>query len=294
LRQVARLKEVELLSASPGNAWQMPFAGDPAFRIKVRLTAALPTLELGIALYNNNFVEIASSLSSDSLSIGRLMPGDYEIIAEFMRENPDVVVRVDVVSWQQYWAENGNGRPDRHGPGRLAHEPAYVEQYAAAGHLMNLTPFIEADPQFSLDDYFPFAFDDFCFAGQGKDLRPESVSYIHPLFLEKARKILEQIQCRNVITRLSDGTNGWKEEAPFDAIMVTAGSPSLPEPLMEQLKVGGTMVIPIGGRNIQRLIRVRRTAQGFQEENLMECSFVALVGDHGWPRREKYESYSPR
>src|SRR3972149_7851141 len=112
--------------------------------------------------------------------------------------------------------------------------------------------------------------------------------------LEKARKILDRIQCRNVITQLSDGSYGWKEEAPFDAIMVTAGSPSLPEPLLEQLKVGGTMVIPVGGRNVQRLIRVRRSAHGFLEENLMECSFVALVGDHGWPKREKYESYSPK
>ena len=112
--------------------------------------------------------------------------------------------------------------------------------------------------------------------------------------LEKARKILDQIQCRNVVTQLSDGSYGWKEEAPFDAIMVTAGSPSLPEPLMEQLKVGGTMLIPIGARNVQRLMRVRRSARGFLEENLLECSFVALVGDHGWPKREKYDSYSPK
>ena len=112
--------------------------------------------------------------------------------------------------------------------------------------------------------------------------------------LEKARKILDQIQCRNIITQLSDGSYGWKDEAPFDAIMVTAGSPSLPEPLMEQLKVGGTLLIPIGGRNVQRMMRVRRNARGFLEENLMECSFVALVGDHGWPKRERYESYSPK
>ena len=120
--------------------------------------------------------------------------------------------------------------------------------------------------------------------------RVYSVERVRSL-LEKARKILDQIQCRNVITQLSDGSYGWKEEAPFDAIMVTAGSPSLPGPLMEQLRIGGTMVIPIGGRNVQRMIRVRRSAHGFLEENLMECSFVALIGDHGWPKREKYDSY---
>ncbi len=51
------------------------------------------------------------------------------------------------------------------------------------------------------------------------------------------------------------------------------------------------MIIPIGSRNVQRLMRVRRSARGLLEENLMECSFVALVGDHGWPKREKYDSY---
>jgi protein-L-isoaspartate(D-aspartate) O-methyltransferase len=119
-----------------------------------------------------------------------------------------------------------------------------------------------------------------------------SVERIRSL-LEQARRILEQIQRRNVITRLSDGSYGWKEEAPFDAILVTAGAPSVPEPLMEQLKTGGTLVIPVGGRNVQRLVKIRRTSQGFIEENLMECSFVALVGHHGWPRREKYDPYSP-
>jgi len=120
-----------------------------------------------------------------------------------------------------------------------------------------------------------------------------SVERIRSL-LEQARRILEQIQRRNVITRLSDGSYGWKEEAPFDAILVTAGAPSVPEPLMEQLKTGGTLVIPVGSRNVQRLVKIRRTAQGFIEENLMECSFVALVGHHGWPRREKYDPYSPQ
>jgi protein-L-isoaspartate(D-aspartate) O-methyltransferase len=120
--------------------------------------------------------------------------------------------------------------------------------------------------------------------------RVYSVERIRSL-LERARRILDRIQCRNVITRLSDGSYGWKEEAPFDAILATAGSPSLPEPLMEQLKVGGTMVIPVGGWKVQRLMKVRRGSRGFSEENLMDCSFVALVGDYGWPKREKYDPY---
>jgi protein-L-isoaspartate(D-aspartate) O-methyltransferase len=109
--------------------------------------------------------------------------------------------------------------------------------------------------------------------------------------LEKARKILDEIHCHNVITRLSDGSYGWEEEAPFDVIMVTAGAPSLPHPLMDQLKVGGTLVVPVGDRNCQKLIRFRREAGGFSEEELIECNFVALVGEYGWKKREKWTLY---
>jgi protein-L-isoaspartate(D-aspartate) O-methyltransferase len=120
-----------------------------------------------------------------------------------------------------------------------------------------------------------------------------SVERIRSL-LEQARRILEQIQCRNVITRLFDGSYGWKEEAPFDAILVTAGAPTIPQPLTEQLKIGGTMVIPVGSRNSQRLLKIRRSSEGFLEEDLMECNFVALVGDHGWAKRERYDPYPPK
>lgn len=113
--------------------------------------------------------------------------------------------------------------------------------------------------------------------------RVYSVERIRSL-LERARKVLDQIQCWNVITRLFDGSYGWKEEAPFEAILVTGGSPSIPSPLKEQLKVGGTMVIPVGSRSSQRLLRIRRTRAGFLEEELMECNFVALVGEYGWEK----------
>jgi len=116
-----------------------------------------------------------------------------------------------------------------------------------------------------------------------------SVERIRSL-LERARKNFDQLQCRNVMTRLFDGSYGWKEEGPFDAILVTAGAPSLPSPLMEQLKIGGVLVIPVGDKNSQRLLRVRRKKRGFSEEDLRECSFVALVGEHGWekPARKDY------
>ncbi|MBM4333076.1 MAG: protein-L-isoaspartate(D-aspartate) O-methyltransferase [Deltaproteobacteria bacterium] len=120
--------------------------------------------------------------------------------------------------------------------------------------------------------------------------RVYSVERIRSL-LERARKVLDLVQCRNVITKLFDGSFGWKEEGPFDAILVTAGSPEIPKPLMDQLKIGGTMVIPVGNKNFQRLLRVRRNRRGFSQEYLRECNFVALVGEHGWekPARKDYE-----
>ncbi|MBU1206749.1 MAG: protein-L-isoaspartate(D-aspartate) O-methyltransferase [Proteobacteria bacterium] len=119
--------------------------------------------------------------------------------------------------------------------------------------------------------------------------RVYSVERIRSL-LERARKNFDQVQCRNVMTRLFDGSYGWKEEGPFDAIMVTAGAPSVPPPLLEQLKIGGVLVIPVGDKNSQRLLSVRRKKRGFSEEDLRECSFVALVGEHGWekPPRKDY------
>jgi len=120
--------------------------------------------------------------------------------------------------------------------------------------------------------------------------RVYSVERIRSL-LERARKTLDRIHCHNVVTKLSDGSYGWQEEAPFDAILITAGAPSLPQALVDQLKSGGTLVIPVGERNSQRLVRVRKGSQGWSEEDLRECNFVALVGEYGWAKREKWSSY---
>ncbi len=117
--------------------------------------------------------------------------------------------------------------------------------------------------------------------------RVYSVERIRSL-LEKARKKFDRIQCQNVITRLADGSYGWKEESPFDAILVTAGAPLIPPPLVEQLRPGGTMIIPVGDLVCQKLFKVRRTQKGFSQVGLGECNFVALVGEHGWDKPEKY------
>jgi protein-L-isoaspartate(D-aspartate) O-methyltransferase len=88
---------------------------------------------------------------------------------------------------------------------------------------------------------------------------------------------------RNVQVRHGDGTLGWTDAAPFDAILVSAGSPDVPAPLRAQLKVGGKLVIPVGEQSGQALLRVTRTETGFEERELCSVRFVPLVGHLGWP-----------
>jgi protein-L-isoaspartate(D-aspartate) O-methyltransferase len=102
------------------------------------------------------------------------------------------------------------------------------------------------------------------------------------ILAEKARVVLDRLGYRSVAIKVYDGTYGWKEMAPFDAIMVTAGTPEIPAPLVEQLRVGGRMVIPVGERATQRLIKVVRTTEGPVMETSIPCVFVPLIGAHGW------------
>jgi len=98
----------------------------------------------------------------------------------------------------------------------------------------------------------------------------------------KARKLLDELNCYNVEIRVSDGTQGWKEKAPYQAITVTAGAPEIPQPLLDQLIPGGRLVVPIGDAFSQTLVRVIRTKGGFKREDMGGCHFVKLIGKHGW------------
>jgi protein-L-isoaspartate(D-aspartate) O-methyltransferase len=101
----------------------------------------------------------------------------------------------------------------------------------------------------------------------------------------RARKVLDYLNAFNVAIRVGDGTYGWKEEAPFDAILVTAGAPKVPSILLEQLGMGGRMVIPVGSRLTQTLIKVTRLSEDIRDvkkEDLGGCRFVDLIGEHGW------------
>ena len=98
----------------------------------------------------------------------------------------------------------------------------------------------------------------------------------------KARAILDRLGYYNVAIQVGDGTLGWSDHEPFDAIVVTAGSPSVPKPLADQLGVGGRLIIPLGDEQAQMLKRIRRTDSGLEEEGLGECRFVKLWGKYGW------------
>ncbi len=103
----------------------------------------------------------------------------------------------------------------------------------------------------------------------------------HPLFLQ-ARTLFDRLRFHNIVTRYSDGTQGWKEESPFDAIMVTAGGNQIPSPLVDQLALGGRLVMPVGGHFSQDLVKLTKTETGIQKESLGGCRFVKLIGQHGW------------
>jgi len=111
--------------------------------------------------------------------------------------------------------------------------------------------------------------------------RVYTIEKINSLFLN-SRKLFDKLHYHNIVTKYSDGTSGWSDESPFDGIIVTAGSPEIPKPLVSQLAVGGRMVIPVGDRYSQELIKLYKDEHGIHKTNLGGCRFVKLVGEYGW------------
>ncbi|MFO7760064.1 MAG: protein-L-isoaspartate(D-aspartate) O-methyltransferase [Thermodesulfobacteriota bacterium] len=98
----------------------------------------------------------------------------------------------------------------------------------------------------------------------------------------KTRRNLDRLGCLNVVIKIDDGTAGWDKYAPYDAIIITAASPEIPPPLLEQLRDPGTMVIPVGDRFSQELVVVRKKEGQISRETIEQVRFVGLIGQYGW------------
>lgn len=103
-----------------------------------------------------------------------------------------------------------------------------------------------------------------------------------PALLQQARDAIQRTGVRNVSLLLGDGTIGWREYAPYDAILVGAGAPGLPQPLVDQLGEGGRLIVPVGDREEQKLIVVERKNGKIETHEVAPVRFVPLVGSHGW------------
>jgi protein-L-isoaspartate(D-aspartate) O-methyltransferase len=100
--------------------------------------------------------------------------------------------------------------------------------------------------------------------------------------VERTRKLMDRLGYTNVDFKTYNGSLGWEEHAPYDGIMVTAGAPDVPEPLLDQLAEGGRLLIPVGSRMSQELVKITKRDGAFDRENLVGCRFVGLIGEHGW------------
>lgn len=103
-----------------------------------------------------------------------------------------------------------------------------------------------------------------------------------PKLAERARSVLESLGYNNVFVHVGDGTLGWPEEAPFDRIIATAAAPKVPPPLLDQLRIGGRLIIPVGSRWRQVLELWTREENGYLKNEILPVVFVPLLGEEGW------------
>jgi protein-L-isoaspartate(D-aspartate) O-methyltransferase len=108
-----------------------------------------------------------------------------------------------------------------------------------------------------------------------------TIERVRRLFMT-ARRIFDELKYYNIIAKCSDGTLGWRDEAPFDAIIVTAGAPKVAETLIDQLADHGRLVVPVGSEHSQMLMKIVKEDDEIHETNLGGCRFVKLIGSHGW------------
>jgi protein-L-isoaspartate(D-aspartate) O-methyltransferase len=103
-----------------------------------------------------------------------------------------------------------------------------------------------------------------------------------PALAESAKRVLDSLGYNNIEIHIAEETLGWQKAAPYDAILVTAGAPGIPDDLIAQLAIGGRMVIPAGSRFVQELYKVKKEKDGNRIQKLGGCRFVALIGKDAW------------
>jgi protein-L-isoaspartate(D-aspartate) O-methyltransferase len=103
-----------------------------------------------------------------------------------------------------------------------------------------------------------------------------------PGLAESAKRVLDSLGYQNIEIHLAGQALGWEQDAPYDAIIVTAAAPKVPKELIEQLVTGGRMVVPVGSRHLQDLKKITRHQKGYSMESLGGCRFVALIGEGAW------------
>jgi len=108
-----------------------------------------------------------------------------------------------------------------------------------------------------------------------------------PALAEAAKRVLDSLGYRNVVVHLAEETLGWQKEAPYNAIMVTAGAPRVPVDLLAQLAIGGRLVIPVGTRYIQELYKITKRRRKNVVQNLGGCRFVSLIGKGAWDEEQR-------
>jgi protein-L-isoaspartate(D-aspartate) O-methyltransferase len=110
-----------------------------------------------------------------------------------------------------------------------------------------------------------------------------------PELADVAERRFRRLAYGNISVHVTGPTLGWPEEAPYDAILVTAGAPRIPRVLVEQLSLGGRLIIPVGGRTVQQLVSVTRQGGGVRVRRHGQCRFVPLIGDEAWPESQAQE-----
>ena len=201
---------------------------------------------------------------------GRISMVTDQIEARGIR-NPHVLEALRKVPRDRFVPDALRGQAYRDTPLPIGHQQTISQPYIVA----LMTELIEPEPDMKVLEIGTGS-------GYQAAVLAECVDRVYTIEIlpelgRTAAELLEELGYENIVTRIGDGYDGWPDEAPFDAILVTAAPPSIPKPLLEQLKVGGKLVIPVGEFS-QDLVVVTRTADGYERRPASYVRFVPMTG----------------